>query len=132
MRFVLQRSFVRIKKKGIKYMNEGMVKDLLELEDVSETTATTATTESTSESTSENTSESTSESTSEKVSEMVKEEVATTIDVDTESIVAEMQTQNTLMQGCYDMLAIIVIVLLFLLFKSYVVHIFEFIKSIGK
>lgn len=49
-----------------------------------------------------------------------------------EVLVQEIQTQNEIIQQGNDTLSFILIVLLFILFKTYVVHTWEHIRNIGK
>lgn len=61
-----------------------------------------------------------------------EEEVISEVVIDTTTIVSELQVQNGLLQQCNDTLAIILIVVLFMLFRTYVTHTWEHIRSIGK
>lgn len=79
------------------------------------------------------TSEETSEevtTTSEEITEEISEEVTTVID--NSEIVTLLESQNLLLMNLYDVSLYIFIVLLFILFRTYVLHIFDMIRNMGK
>ena len=78
------------------------------------------------------TSEETTEEESTTTSEEITEEVVIYSEVVSDELLAEIQTQNSLLQSNYDMLTFIFIVLLFILFKTYIVHFLDSIRSMGK
>ena len=105
-------------------------------EEVSEEITTTS--EEVSEESSEEvttTSEEISEESSEEnttTSEEVPEEETTTLVNDNSDVIALLEEQNVLLSSTYDMQVFIFIVLLFILFRTYVLHIFDMIRSMGK
>ena len=81
--------------------------------------------------------------TSEEVSEESSEEVTTTSEEELEEeitilvsdnsdVIALLEEQNALFSSIYDIQVFIFIVLLFILFRTYVLHIFDMIRSMGK
>ncbi len=60
------------------------------------------------------------------------EEDATTLVADNSDVVALLEEQNSILSSSYDMQVFIFIVLLFILFRTYVLHIFDMIRSFGK
>lgn len=77
--------------------------------------------------------------TSEEVSEESSEEVTTTSEEETTTLVSDnsdvvalLEEQNALLSSTYDMQLYIFIVLLFILFRTYVLHIYDMIRSMGK